>query len=229
MSSLKSTMITLTALFGIALLALTTDTAEGRPTWLAVLRRVQGCHLAGSTTSVGADSFDQFRWTIADWKADASDVAMASVTAIGSRRFATEDGAPPASPNDEDGETILAPVVLQASQQFKGAPVGGYVVARFGGTVPSCLGYRYVSEDEPLTGGVGSKGVAFLDEPPADWQTDPPTWFTHVQAKAAELSTDGSTYKPMLLANWYLIDQDQARSELFDDALDVAAVEQALR
>lgn len=65
----------------------------------------------------------------------------------------------------------------------------------------------------------------------ADTKDGRPFWLsaTHLQAKAAGLNADGATYKPMLLANWYLIDQDQARSELFDDAMAVAALEEALR
>lgn len=55
MTPSKSTLTTLAALSEIVLLALTTYNAEGRPYWLSVLRRVQSCQLAGSTTSVRGD------------------------------------------------------------------------------------------------------------------------------------------------------------------------------
>lgn len=225
-------LVTLTApiLLAAGALALTSPSTQ-----MAILQKISGCHLSGTTIEVVSDPMPTaLNWSIADWKANASAVARVTISDIDARRFATRDGVPPAPPKpgedglDSDEGTILAPIVLDYMQGYKGADVDGYVVARFGGTTPSCLGYTSVF-DELLIGRVGNTGIAFLEEPPADWLTDPPLWFTHVQAKAKQLNDEGSTYKPMILTNWYLYNGSQAQSSaVFEETVAVATLEQAL-
>jgi hypothetical protein len=104
---------------------------------------------------------------------------------------------------------LFQPVVLNVTSHYKGnSSVTGFVVAETGGTIG---GYTYAEQPrmEFLT---AAEGMVFLQEAPTDWASNPPAWYGHLLAVAAELNVGGANYQPRLRKNWYQYEAGAATS-----------------
>ena len=177
-------------------------------------------HLAGRMKFRYDNTMPYREYSTADFVSDVNIVARAVITDIQAARFETVDGLPPpavtATPvvtpdPDEDvyfyPDKVFSPVVLDAIEVYSGTTVAGYVVPRWGGTPTACPGFSFDRKHEPMVGNVGDSGVAFMIEPPAEWESDPPGWYVQLANTAQSLSSPGNEYRPMILDNWYLYDQ----------------------
>lgn len=140
----------------------------------------------------------------------ADEVARAGIEAVLPARYFSVDG-----PDDGTGSWIFRPIVLSVVERYKGDPeVAGYVVLRMGGC-DRRRGIRFESEPEILTGGLRDEGVAFLSAAPADWETDPPNWYLHLEHAARQRSSESARYAPMpLVDDWYRFEGGKATSAL---------------
>lgn len=149
-------------------------------------------------------------------------VAKGVVTAVHTPRFETVSGTLPtpiptsAPEEDLDAEEvrIVAPYVIDATSIYSGTTVDGYVIIRWGGTSSACPDYEYIQDPNILQGTVGTTGMLFIWDPPSDWDTDPPSWFSHAQSVANDLNGAGGNYVAVIADNWYRYSGTDAISEI---------------
>ncbi len=138
------------------------------------------------------------------WVNRSSDVAEVEVSEVGDAIFNTPNGLPPTPPpedEDEDGADIFRPTVMDVRTLYQGdETLDGYVVAQWGGSSPLCPDYVFERRPPMVSAEEGDRGVVFLSDPPAEWQSDPPVWFEHLLNLANSLPGD---YAVKLPRNWY--------------------------
>lgn len=183
-------------------------------------------HLSGTRRETSFNFSEYVGMQLSDYVSRTHVVAKVEISDIKSPRFETLSGSPPPPATatssaatktptgneeiDDDDlsffpeDRILRPVVLDATQIYSGTSVTGYVVAKWGGAISGCPDYTYSTNGDVLTGAANDIGMVFLYEPPEDWETEPPNWFSHLQAIADGLSQENVEYRPMLIQNWYL-------------------------
>lgn len=188
----------------------------------AVLQSVDPCdYLPTTRTSTGNHGL-RADMSIEDQVELAHIVAKGVVTAVHTPRFETVSGSPPtpipasASEEDLDAEEvrIISPYVIDATTIYSGTTVDGYVIIRWGGTSSACPDYEYVQDPSILQGTVGTVGMLFVWDPPSDWDTDPPSWFSHAQSVANDLNGAGGNYVAVIADNWYRYSGTDAISEI---------------